>query len=63
MINCLHEDLSRVLERYQKKDADAKLPPNLKADFEWEEEKKVSDSFISDLFRGIHDAMKEKETK
>jgi len=52
LINCLHEDLSRVLERYRKVDVDEKLEPNLKADFSWDQTKKESDSYVSDLFRG-----------
>jgi len=52
LINCLHEDLSRVIEKYRRLDVDEKLEPNLKADFSWDQTKKESDSYISDLFRG-----------
>jgi ubiquitin C-terminal hydrolase len=53
LLYCLHEDLNKITTKHTKVEVDEKLEASIQAKLEWEEESKISNSFLSDLMMGI----------
>jgi ubiquitin C-terminal hydrolase len=53
LLYCLHEDLNRQTVKYTKAEVDEKLPPPEQALMDWQEEMKLTYSYLSDLMMGV----------